>query len=126
MNLIYAYSVFTHMKDDVAANAMKVLRQHISENGLLCITIRPRSYWHAHISGGQISEVQQKQKLSDHDKNGYAFISYEDNKHGGPSNWGDASYSLNYIKENWKDWEVLKYDFADSDPYQIIVFLKPV
>lgn len=124
-DLIYAYSVFTHMNDEVAANAMNLYRKHISEDGIVCVTVRPRAYWKGRPSGGNINESQRKALLSSHDKNGYAFISYHDNKHGGPTKWGDTSFTLEYIKNNWKGWEVVGIEVADTVPLQRLVFLKP-
>ncbi len=125
-DLIYAYSVFTHMNDEVAANAMKIFRQYIKEDGLVCVTIRPRNYWEGRPSGGNISPQKKLELLGNHDENGYAFISYAENRHGGPTNWGDSSFSLEYIEKNWKDWKVITVDVTDSVPLQRLVFLKPV
>ncbi len=125
MDLIFAYSVFTHMNNEVAKNALRVMRTAIHNDGMLCVTIRPRSYWFSRISGGAISKSKRRELLATHDDEGYAFISYEDNKHGGPDNWGDTSFSMEYIQQEWTDWEVLGYEMADSQPYQVLVFLKP-
>lgn len=125
-DLIYAYSVFTHMRDDVAANAMNIFREYISDEGMVCVTVRPRQYWKGRPSGGNITERRRTQLLNEHDKNGYAFISYGENKHGGPKNWGDTTFTLNYIKKHWENWEVVGIDVTDSVPLQRLVFLKPV
>lgn len=125
-DIIYAYSVFTHMNDEVAANAMKIFRQNIKADGVACVTIRPRTYWEGRPSGGNISVQQRTKLLQQHDKNGYAFISYADNKHGGPKNWGDSSFTVEYIEKNWPGWKIVCMDVTDSVPLQRLVFLKPV
>lgn len=125
-DLIYAYSVFTHMNDESALNAVQLIRKNISPHGLLCITIRPRDYWKANVSGGKLGKSRQENLLKQYDDNGYAFLPYSENKHGGPSNWGDTAFSLNYIEEYWNDWKIVMTDTADSQPFQNLVFLKPV
>lgn len=125
-DIIYAYSVFTHMEGPVAKNAMRLYRQHIKDDGIVCITIRPRKYWEGRPSGGNIGPQRRIQLLNQHDRKGYAFISYAENKHGGPKNWGDTSYKLDYIEKNWPGWKVVTTDLTDSVSTQIIVFLKPV
>ena len=99
-DLIFSYSVFTRMNDVVAANAMKLFRERISDNGIVCITYRPRRYWLGRSSGGNISEQKRKELLASHDSSGYVFISYKDNKHGGPTDWGDSSFTLEYMEKN--------------------------
>ena len=124
-DLIYAYSVFTHMNADVAQNAMKLFRERISDNGLVCVTYRPRRYWLGRPSGGNISEQKRKQLLASHDNTGYAFISYKDNKHGGPTDWGDSSFTIDYMEKNWPGWEIVFSDVTDSVPLQNLLFLRP-
>jgi hypothetical protein len=124
-DLIYAYSVFTHMNAEVAGNAMNLFRERITDNGVVCITYRPRKYWLGRPSGGNISEQQRQQLLDSHDKTGYAFISYKDNKHGGPTDWGDSSFTYEYMEKNWPGWEIVFSDVTDSVPLQNLLFLKP-
>jgi len=124
-DLIYAYSIFTHMRDHIAENAMNLFRERISDNGIVCVTVRPRNYWEGRPSGGHLTPAQKKKVLADHDKNGYAFISYADNKHGGPTEWGDSTFTIDYIKKNWKGWKVVGTDVTDTVGAQRLVFLQP-
>ncbi|TCF98175.1 hypothetical protein BZM26_27090 [Paraburkholderia strydomiana] len=46
-NLIYAFSVFTHLSERAATAALTACRKHIYEDGLMAITIvtvRPRPF----------------------------------------------------------------------------------
>lgn len=124
-DLIFAYSVFTHMNADVAQNAMRLFRERITDKGLVCVTYRPRRYWLGRPSGGNISEQRRNKLLSSHDNTGYAFISYKDNKHGGPTDWGDSSFTLDYMAKNWPGWDIIFSDVTDSGPLQNLLFLRP-
>lgn len=125
-DLIYAYSVFTHMRDHIAKNALDLFRKSISDNGMVCVTVRPRAYWLGRPSGGNLTPAQKTKVLAEHDKDGYGFISYADNKHGGPTEWGDTTFTLDYIKKNWTGWEVVGMDVTDTVAIQRLIFLKPV
>ncbi|MCA9454372.1 MAG: class I SAM-dependent methyltransferase, partial [Nitrospira sp.] len=44
-DLIYAFSVFTHLSRRAMTTSLHTLRQHIADDGLLAMTIRPVEYW---------------------------------------------------------------------------------
>ncbi len=124
-DLIYAYSVFTHMRDHIAKNALDLFKDALSPNGMVCVTVRPRAYWLGRPSGGNISQDQRKKVLEQHDSTGYGFISYHDNKHGGPTEWGDTTFTLDYMRKHWTGWDIVGMDVTDTVSMQRLIFLKP-
>jgi 2-polyprenyl-3-methyl-5-hydroxy-6-metoxy-1,4-benzoquinol methylase len=47
-DLIFAFSVFTHLSEKTTYKVLSTLRNYISKDGLLVITIRPREHWGFH------------------------------------------------------------------------------
>jgi hypothetical protein len=68
--------------------------------------------------------------LRNHNTQGFAFLPYNRvpiEVEGKPDiSYGDASMSLDYIRKNFPDWEIIDTDYHLADPYQIIVALKSV
>ncbi|QVX14859.1 class I SAM-dependent methyltransferase [Pseudomonas congelans] len=70
-DFIYSYSVFTHLSEKAARAAVTACRKHIADDGLLIITVRPRSYWSVHPESQ--NHLAKDQMLADHDEKGFAF-----------------------------------------------------
>jgi SAM-dependent methyltransferase len=126
-DLIYAFSVFTHLSEKTADAVMGVCRKTIADDGLLAITIRPESYWYVHKAPADLDLMHALHRAGD-----YAFTPHSESRSGfkmrskdGIITYGDASFSLEYMKKRWTDWEVIGTDVNLLDPYQTIVFLKP-
>jgi 2-polyprenyl-3-methyl-5-hydroxy-6-metoxy-1,4-benzoquinol methylase len=126
-DFIYSYSVFTHLSERAALAAVTACRKHIADDGLLVITVRPRSYWEVHPSS-QNDKVVKSVMLSDHDAKGFAFTPHGEGSPAtvnGEITYGDTSITLAYITENWHEWEVVGTEHFLQDQYQRLVFLKP-
>jgi 2-polyprenyl-3-methyl-5-hydroxy-6-metoxy-1,4-benzoquinol methylase len=48
-DLIYAFSVFTHLSERAATMALAACRERIKNDGMMVITARPLSYWDYHV-----------------------------------------------------------------------------
>ncbi|BCQ24031.1 methyltransferase [Caballeronia sp. NK8] len=123
-DLIYAFSVFTHLSARSGKAVMDVCRRSIADNGLMVITIRPQSYWEIHDQKQNIVDVKAMQR--DHAVNGFAYTPHGREPIDGDITYGDTSMTLDYIRENWKGWNVAGVEFNLQDAYQTIVFLRPV
>lgn len=126
-DLIYAFSVFTHLSEQTAKTVLAACRKSIADNGLLAITIRPESYWYVHSSPADLDMMHALHRAND-----YAFTPHNASKNGpslqdsdGVITYGDASFSLEYLRCHWTDWELVGTDVSLLDPYQTVVFLKP-
>lgn len=125
-DLIYAFSVFTHLSLISANAALKAIRNSISEDGLLVITIRPFDYWQFHSQHWKQEMPPVEELVQTHVKKGFAFVPHRREQVDGDITYGDTSISIEYIQENWKDWMIMDVKINNVDPYQSIVFLKPV
>lgn len=123
-SLIYAFSVFTHLSERATSAALSACRKHISDDGLMAITVRPPSYWDQDRQVAKTSRVEQLKRA--HAELGFAFSPHDREAVDGDVTYGDTSISLDYMRQHWTDWEVVGSDRIIQDPSQTIVFLKPV
>lgn len=121
-DLIIAFSVFTHLSERTCTVALSTLRNYISDDGLLVITIRPREYWSVHKQGAFESEM-----FTLHDESGFAFIPNDKMRPiDGEITYGDTSISIDYFKRKFPQWSIVKTLVNKEDPYQILMFLRPM
>ena len=119
-DLIFAFSVFTHISEKTATAVLQTLRKYIAADGLLVITIRPKEFWAIHQDGKHQAEMAQI-----HNKKGFAFIPHAIPAIDGDIPYGDASISLEYIRSHFPQWKLEKTITNSTDPYQTILFLRP-
>lgn len=119
-DLIYAFSVFTHLSEKTTLIVLNTLRKYISEDGVLVITIRPKEYWHIHDSGTIATEM-----LRLHDEKGFAFKPHNRTPIDGDITYGDTSVALDYLADKFPQWKIELVEWNESDQYQVVLFLKP-
>lgn len=121
-DLIYCFSVFTHLSKRAAHAALDTLRRYIADTGLLVLTIRPIEYWQIHrgLDAAAIEKVQHE-----HREDGFAFQPHNRTPIDGDVTYGDTSISFEYVRKYFHGWEMIKFERLLGDPYQIILFLRP-
>jgi cyclopropane fatty-acyl-phospholipid synthase-like methyltransferase len=119
-DLIYAFSVFTHLSEKTAHTVLKTLRKYIAEDGLLVITIRPKEYWRIRVQGALANQT-----IKIHDEKGFAFIPHNRAPIDGDITYGDTSMSLAYFESHFPQWKLESVEWNVVDSCQIILFLKP-
>jgi SAM-dependent methyltransferase len=119
-DLIFAFSVLTHLSERTAGAVMKTLRAYIGDEGVLVITIRPVDYWHF-MDREKVSPVL----LQQHASRGFAFRPHGRAPIDGEVTFGDTSMSLEYIREHYPQWQIAWVDWTVNDSLQILVFLRP-
>jgi 2-polyprenyl-3-methyl-5-hydroxy-6-metoxy-1,4-benzoquinol methylase len=123
-DFIYSFSVFTHLSERACNQTLKACRRAISPNGIMALTVRPKSYWDHHVDTKD--KVDRLKMKSDHDAVGFAHTGhYHRVMDDGDIRYGDTSISVDYIARHWLDWEVVGTDVFLQDPFQTVVFLKP-
>jgi len=123
-DIIYSFSVFTHLSQKAGNAALCAMRKSIKDDGLLVLTIRSKEYWPHHLQVWDKNfniETMEKQ----HELKGFAFLPHNREEIDGEVTFGDTTISLEYIRDNWCEWELLHTSVSDKDPLQHIVFLKP-
>jgi hypothetical protein len=117
-DLIYAYSVFTHLSEWTTQVALETLRRYIAPGGALAITIRPPDYWQY---SGQPTMVEE------HQRRGFAFVPHKRAPIEGDITYGDTSMSTGYIQRHFPFWRIIRQQQTGSaDPYQAYLLLVPV
>lgn len=122
-DLVYAFSVFTHLSEKTANVIMSLLRDYVAADGLLAITIRPPSYWDVHQDW--YGPYTRESVLRQHEERGFAFVPHHRDPIDGDITYGDTSMTLDYIRQHWSQWQIAGTAHNPSDPWQIVVFLQP-
>lgn len=123
-DLIYAFSVFTHLSERATRTSIGTLLDKLNPDGVLVITIRPIEYWQvdrhvAHTGDGKCDELTRL-----HRERGFAFLPHVRQAVDGDVTYGDTSISLDWLRENFSGARLLGIDRSLKDPYQIYVFLQ--
>jgi SAM-dependent methyltransferase len=119
-DLIYAFSVFTHLSERAAQMALHALHRVLSDDGVLAITIRPKEYW---AYDQTVSPEEAAALERSHSKNGFAFRPHNREPVEGDITYGDTSISLEYIIDRNPEFQLKKVERALEDPYQLVLFL---
>jgi len=121
-DIIFAYSVFTHISERAQAAVLKAMRSVIKPDGLLALTIRQRNYWE---QAPDPDADKRKMLLETHERDGFAFHRHSDEPTHRAADYGDTSETLDYIRRVWTDWKIVETDWRLIDEFQTYVFLKP-
>jgi SAM-dependent methyltransferase len=122
-DLIYAFSVFTHLSRRATLQALEACRKSIQSDGLLAITIRPVEYWSLDST---VHGLKDTRKLNaEHVTNGFAFspMSFAVD---GEDTYGNTSMTTGWIDRNVPGWRVVGVDRSLDDEYQLYVFLRAI
>ncbi|MER8411807.1 class I SAM-dependent methyltransferase [Mesorhizobium sp. M1342] len=117
-DLIFAFSVFTHLAPSSAKACLMAVRKHIKPGGLFVATIRPIEFW-PFIDGIQKTSVAAKMQ-SNHRLNGFAYL-----PHGGVEGetYGDISCEIDFLGGD--GWDIVGHDRSIIDPFQVSVLMQP-
>ena len=118
-DLIYAFSVFTHLSEKTTNAVLNTLRRYIADDGVLVITVRPKQYWQVH------SDAVADRMMAEHDRKGFAFVPSNRTPIDGDITYGDTSMSVDYVAANFPRWQVVGEHCNPIDPYQLLLFVRP-
>ena len=118
-DLIYAFSVFTHLSEKTTNAVLNTLRRYIADDGVLVITVRPKQYWQVH--GDAVAD----RMMAEHDRKGFAFVPSNRTPIDGDITYGDTSMSVDYVAANFPRWQVVGEHCNPIDPYQLLLFVRP-
>jgi SAM-dependent methyltransferase len=125
-DLIYAFSVFTHLSERAASLALNTLRRYVARDALFVMTIRPKEYWHQldpAVAAGNL--IDRDEVAARHETDGFAFVPHTREPVEGDVTYGDTSLSFEWIEKNAKGWKMIGYDWSLMDPLQIHAYLIP-
>jgi hypothetical protein len=121
--LIYAFSVFTHLSPLATRLALDVCRRYISRNGVLVITIRPIEFWSLDASVHGLSDTAALRTA--HHRDGFVFSPLVRAAGETEITYGHTSMTTEWIATNFPRWKITGADRSPDDPYQVYVFLRP-
>jgi len=122
-DLIYAFSVFTHLSEKTAKTVLASFATALGPGGLVVLTVRPETYWAYHSQAQSKVDVQKME--DDHSARGFAFTPHDRSPIDGDITYGDTSISLEYVRVHWPDWTVVHSELIPNDPFQRVVWLRP-
>jgi len=125
-DLIYSFSVFTHLSERTAILVLSTLRRYIAPDGLFVMTIRPKEYWEQldpGVAAGSL--INREELIARHKTNGFAFVPHTREAIDGEVTYGDTSLSFEWVEQNAEGWKMVGYDRSLIDPLQIHVYLIP-
>ncbi|MGE0800679.1 MAG: class I SAM-dependent methyltransferase [Lautropia sp.] len=120
-DLIYAFSVFSHLSQRATLASLDTLSRYIAPSGILAITIRPIEYWN---HDPHTNRQQQRALMQTHRAEGFAFQPHNRAPIDGDITYGDTSMTLDWLARNCPAWELCATDHSIDDEYQRYVFLR--
>jgi SAM-dependent methyltransferase len=122
-DLIYAFSVFTHLSERATKLALITLRSYIADDGLLVITIRPSEYWKSIVR--TLPDIDPDSLVKLHNAGAFVFIPHARGAVDGEVTYGDTSFSFDWLMRHIPNWEMVGYDHLLNDPLQLVAYLRP-
>jgi hypothetical protein len=119
-DLIYCFSVFTHLSERTVHAVFRTLRHYVAQTGLLVLTVRPKEYWAVDNHGASHDEM-----IRLHDEKGFAFNPHNRAPIDGDITYGDASISPAYFERTFPEWRLINIEYNVIDPYQVILIFQP-
>jgi len=114
-DLIWLFSVLTHLPEYAADAAMHALLPVVESTGLLVVTVHPAEFWETNPIVSHDVSVQEMLRL--HRETGFAHYPSHD---GGV--WGDTSMTPDYMARRWPEWRVLGAE--EEEGHQVGVLLQ--
>jgi len=124
-DLIYCFSVFTHLSLKTTRVVLKLLRQYIAKDGVLVITIRQEDYWKMSGAYDLACKRAPDDLIAEHREHGFAFVPHGREPIDGDITYGDSSMSLEWLAAEFPEWKIETSDYGAQDPYQLRVFMRP-
>jgi SAM-dependent methyltransferase len=121
-DLIYAFSVFTHLSRRTFLHTLTVLRSYLDAGGVLAITIRPVEFWLADARCAR--EGDARLYMGQHESAGFAFRPEQGRAPvDGDVTYGDTTVSVDWIRAQMPGLRVAAVDRSSTDALQRYVFL---
>ncbi|MBK1617701.1 class I SAM-dependent methyltransferase [Lamprobacter modestohalophilus] len=121
-DLIYAFSVFTHLSEKSTTLSLRTLLGHVKPGGILVITIRPVEYWNHDQHAASQNKVNEQIEL--HRSNGFSFLPHNRPPIDGDITYGDTSMDLSWLENAVPEAEILGMDRSLRDSFQRYIFLR--
>lgn len=120
-DLIWAFSVFTHLSERTHMACLKAIQQALAPGGIAALTVRPREFiTHAYKSPAH--DIREYMRIFDDD--GFVFVPNTNSPIvDGETTYGGAIFSPRYIERNWTGLFRLIGHAAARERFQIPVII---
>jgi SAM-dependent methyltransferase len=129
-DLIFAFSVFTHISEAAHESCLRTLHRALSPGGILVVTVRPPEYLHFCERLHPLLESLGPDYRARLKEPRYLFVSHPaEPRHpqyaGGEMTYGETVITLPYVRERWSTmFELLEVDVLIADLHQIVLTLR--
>ena len=137
-DMIYSFSVFSHMSEDMHRRSLAELERIVKPGGLVMVTTRGRDFiqkcadmrrsrslasYHPGPRSSASAFPDTDTAIAEYDRGDYCFSSLAEKW----SYWGEAAISKDYVLRRWTDrWSLVDYiDDRRSCDQNVIVMRKP-
>ncbi len=128
-DLVFAFSVFTHLSETAHEHCLAALQQSLRPGGILIVTIRPPDYLTQCAAMRPL--VEQDRALTPAGLAGsrYLFVPHPaDPRHpqadGEKIEYGETVFTMGYVRERWSSFELLEINVQLEDLHQVILTLR--
>jgi len=122
LDLVYAFSIFTHFPEEVAVTALRTLTRHMAPGARLLLSIRPVEYWAVHDFTALLPKgYSREQTEAEHMRTGYAFAPHNRAPVEGIVTYGDTSMSVDYARRLAAPLELIALEWAPVDSLQLVL-----
>src|SRR5258708_35849186 len=97
-DLIFAFSVFTHLSERATHASLSSLIKAICDRGVIVITIRPIEYWNLPLA---FDEQRRNGAAAKHVRDGFSFLPHNLPPIDGDVTYGDTSMTLKYLESTF-------------------------
>jgi SAM-dependent methyltransferase len=122
-DLVYAFSVFTHLSEATHQASLRAIHAGLADRGLLIATTRPPAYVRDGLHEA-LPRASAAKKL-ERGKPAYLFAAHDVQPSGGEVTFGEAVVNLPYVRERWGElFELVDVSLMLDDIYQVVLTLR--
>ena len=127
LDLVYAFSVFTHLSQEVSVISLRTIYRHMARGARLVLTIRPVEYWAWHnFSSSAARGYSRERAEAEHRSVGYSFVPFDHPQTEGVITYGDTSMTVELAQRLAAPLRLIAVEWAAVDAFQLVlVFEKP-
>ncbi len=129
-DLVYAFSVFTHLSEAAHAASLRALHAALAPGGLLVLTVRPPAYLRTcELLRPQLESLGPEPETRLNEPM-YLFAAHGGQPLGAQAppegiTYGETVVTPAYIRERWSElFELREFSLLIGDPYQLVVALQ--
>lgn len=127
LDMAYAFSVFTHLPEEVAVIALRTLTRHLVSGGRLLLTIRPIEYWSWHDFSGSVARGYSRERAeAEHRSAGYTFVPHDRPPIEGIVAYGDSSMTVEYAEHLAAPLRLVGLECSAIDTLQLVLVFEKV